>query len=542
MRFKLAVGCLLASGLAACTALLGDFTVGAGNGGPDGSAVDGANDGPITVTDGAVEAAADGAADGGPDGSPDGAPPAPDGGFLNLFTFGSTNTSPPANMRVAYDGAGNLYILFAFSLANLDVLGTSLTPVGSFDIGLIKVDPAGNKLWVKSYGSAAYEYPGGLAVAPNGDVYISGSTEGTSIDFGGTAGTLTRQSSRYLGWIAKINGQDGTPVKAISIDGPGAHQGAACTALAIRPPRLVAMCQVYGPSIFPLLPAKTPTTFAPADANNAFVIADLDPNLDARWVNSFGSSGADFGASVAIAANNDTFFVATVFGAGGTFIDTKSTIGLPFAGATQMSVVARLSAATGTANWARNINGDAANSVVLNAVSVDSTGRAIVAGGLSGSISIGSKSVASVGGTDIFVGSFDGANGNVLDLKSYGGASLDEARAMTIDQFDSPSVVGTYQSPGLAVDGVPLPDPLATSNSGFTYRAAPNLKPFWVAGFTTGLAGTFLQGWSIASDPGSGRIAAAGTFKGVINFGDNKPVRSEADGGVYNVWVVQRRP
>ncbi len=523
----------------ACTALLGDFSVGEATAPTDGGGA---------TPDG------ESAADGGPgssdgssgDAAVDAGPPTPDGGFLNLWTFGSTNTSPPSNMRVAYDGQGNLYVLFAYSLANLDVLGTSLTPVGAFDMGLVKIAPTGKPVWVKSYGSQAYDYPGGLAVAPNGDVYISGGTEGASIDFGGTAGTLTRRSSRYLGWIAKINGADGAPVKAISIDGVGQHQGASCQALSLRGPHVVAMCNAFGQTVWPTV-TGAPITITPPDGPNGgtsgFVIADLDPELVTRWANGFGTDGNDVGANVTVAPNFDTFFVSTSFSSSTSspalpFTDTKATVSLPFGGGQQLAVVGRLAGGTGSAVWAKPFGGG----VTLNGVGVDNTGRVVAAGGLTGSLTVPGRTLTSAGMADYLLLGFDGANGNVTTSRLFGGAGADEARAITIDAWGSPAIAGTYRSTNMMVDGIQLTDPLGNATSGFVTRTSPNLDAFWVGGFTTGLTDTLLQAWSVASDPGSGRVAAAGTFKGVINFGDGNPVRSELNGGAYNVWVVQRRP
>lgn len=113
---------------------------------------------------------------------------------------------------------------------------------------------------------------------------------------------------------------------------------------------------------------------------------------------------------------------------------------------------------------------------------------------------------------------------------------------MGIDRWGAVSVTGTYRSAGVKIGAGALPDPLANATSGFVYRAGPDLAPFWAAGFTTALTGTLLQGWSVTADPVTGRVAAAGTYRGVINFGDGNPVRSDLDGGAYNVWVVERRP
>lgn len=531
------------AGTAACTALLGDYTVGSGTsvdaGTPDASGGDASPDGG-TGDDGG--AGRDGGGDGGGDaGGGVDAGPAVDGGFLALYNFAATNTSPPANMRVAFDPAGNLFILFAYSLPT-SVLGAALTPVGSFDMALVKVGTNGRALWVKSFGSGAQEYPGGLAVDGNGDVFISGATEGAALDFGGTAGLVNRASTRYLGWIAKIDGATGAPVKAFSVDS-ASNQGALCQSLAARGNRVVAMCNVYGAASF-IGPGGTAISVSPPDPTGVgFAIAQLDAaTLEAGWASAFGSAGNDFGASVTLAPNNDVLFVAnTSASAATTLNDSRGTLSLPLSGPTS-AVVARLAANSGSAIWGKAFSApDGSNQAYFNGVAIGA-GRAVVVGSTRGRMSFGLNATASTGSDDMLFVTFDGALGTATGAKTYGGAAYEEASAVALDRFDFLAVAGRYGSTGLAFDGLPVPDPLGTSSSGVVLRLGPGGNAAWAAGFTTALSGTLLQSWSVATDPTSARVAAAGTYKGVINFGDNNPAMSAMDGGAYNVWVTVRAP
>jgi hypothetical protein len=547
---------------AACTALLGDFKVDPdadeatdGGGGTDTGSVD-ATTGVDTGTpvDAGKDAPFDAPLDAPVDSGPDGAPPLPDGGFLNLYTFGSTNTSPPSNMRVAYDQAGNLYILFAYSSGGgapdggTDVMGQVLTPVGSFDMGLVKIAPNGTKLWVRSFGSTGQEYPGGLAVDGNGDIYVSGASENvTSVNFGGAAGTLNKVAAvRYMGWILKLNA-NGDPLKAINIETnvPASNQGAACQSLVARGNRIVAMCNVYGDVTFPLVAGGTQTVTPPGTASGlGLVIAALDENLNAHWVNAFGSNWSDSGSSVALAGNNDVIFTANVFSAttATMFLDAKSSLSLSLDTLAPTAIIGRLGGGNGAGLWAKAYATDAANSVSFAGAGIDKADRVVVVGTVNGSVMLGGKPAVSAGSGDVLVATFAGDFGTPLDARSYGGTGYDIGSAVAVDRWDSVSVTGAYYSTGMAIGAKALPDPVGSTNSGFIYRAAPDLAPHWAGGFTTALSGTSLQAWSVAVDPSSGRVAAAGVFKGLINFGDSNPVRSIYDGGAYNVWVVERRP
>lgn len=542
---------------AACTALLGDFAVDADDaagdsgaapetGGADGTTTqDAATDGGVdTGTDAPVDAPLDVAADA----PPDGAPPIPDGGFLRLYSFGSTNTSPPGNMRVAYDPGGNLFILFGYSgyTANPDVLGEAMPTPAGFDMGLVKIAPNGQKVWVKPFSSAGGEYPGGLAVDGNGDVYISGASENvTSFDLR-DAGTLTKPSAvRYMGWVLKVNGVTGEPIKAINIETnvPANNQGAICSSLAARGNRVVALCSVYGDTRFPLSDGGVQTVTPPGAAGVSAVIFSLDQNLNTQWANAIGSDANDFGDNVVIAPNNDVLFTMNVTPTSATtLVDSKGSLSVSLGASAPTAIVARLGGAQGLGLWVKAFGGDASNNVRFSGLGIDAMDRVVTVGSAKGSVVLGTKDAGTSGNSDILVATFAGDFGTPLDAKTYGGPGFDDGEAVAVDKWDNVAVSGRYGSANMTIGNKTLPDPFGTTTSGFMYRAAPDLSLHWAGGFTTALAGTFVQSWSVAVDPGSGRVAAAGVYKGLVNFGDSNPVRSIFDGGGYNVWVVERRP
>jgi uncharacterized coiled-coil protein SlyX len=87
-------------------------------------------------------------------------------------SFGSTEDDT-AN-GIAADATGNSYLV--------GTTGASLggnTALGGKDIFLAKYDNSGNRLWVKQVGTAADDSGTGVAIGPDGDVYVSGITLGT---------------------------------------------------------------------------------------------------------------------------------------------------------------------------------------------------------------------------------------------------------------------------------------------------------------------------------------------------------------------------
>jgi hypothetical protein len=87
---------------------------------------------------------------------------------------------------VAVDTTGNLLVAGTFSGA-IPLPGTTLTAMGTGDLFILKLDPAGKPLWGKSFGAPNTSFfPSAAAVDGAGEVVIYGSVSGP-VSFGGPA-------------------------------------------------------------------------------------------------------------------------------------------------------------------------------------------------------------------------------------------------------------------------------------------------------------------------------------------------------------------
>ncbi len=129
------------------------------------------------------------------------------GEFVGVATFGTTNLSglggadafvakyDPAGTLVhvwhigtsgedrgrgvGLDAAGNIYLHGDFTgVLNVGPLSVA-NDSGSRDVFVLKMDGAGSPLWLKRAGSPGTDTSGNLAVASNGDVFLSGSSSNT---------------------------------------------------------------------------------------------------------------------------------------------------------------------------------------------------------------------------------------------------------------------------------------------------------------------------------------------------------------------------
>jgi hypothetical protein len=147
-----------------------------------------------------------------------GAGPLPDAGFApNVFIaafdptgatkwskgFGDSEQQDAVGLGL--DAAGNVFATGTLEGSiNFGGGGMSLTSAGSDDIFLVKLDGAGGHLWSKRFGDASSQSPTALGVDPSsGGVLITGNYDG-KLNFGG--GDLPPPVNSYMLYVASFAG------------------------------------------------------------------------------------------------------------------------------------------------------------------------------------------------------------------------------------------------------------------------------------------------------------------------------------------------
>jgi uncharacterized protein (AIM24 family) len=105
---------------------------------------------------------------------------------------------------VAVDSGGNVYVTGTFE-GTADFGGGGLTSAGGKDVFVAKYTSAGSFVWSKQFGGSSSDFAGGIAVDGAGDVAIAGRFQG-SINFGG--GNLTSAGGEDA-FLAKLSGASG---------------------------------------------------------------------------------------------------------------------------------------------------------------------------------------------------------------------------------------------------------------------------------------------------------------------------------------------
>jgi hypothetical protein len=132
---------------------------------------------------------------------------------------------------ISTDASGNVYTSGIFNgTADFDPSSgtTNLTSAGSYDIFIQKLDASGNFVWAKAMGGASYDHGMSITTDAYGNVYTTGSFEGT-VDFDPSAGTTNLTSAgSYDIFIQKLDAS-GNLVWAKAMGGTSSDEGQSIT-------------------------------------------------------------------------------------------------------------------------------------------------------------------------------------------------------------------------------------------------------------------------------------------------------------------------
>jgi hypothetical protein len=190
---------------------------------------------------------------------------------------------------VAVLGDGTAVVV-GYAYETMDLGGNSLPPGGGADVVIGKLDTAGNHLWSARYGGAGDQWVGDVVADGAGNLYLTGSFEGT-LDFGGLSSPLTA-ASNWDGYVAKLDAA-GVAQWAIQLGDTGATRP---RSIDVDGSGNVAVTGHFEGTL-------TLGSQASSSGEDGFV-ARLDPNGAVVWGTTFGGNGDDRGRDVAFDGNN----------------------------------------------------------------------------------------------------------------------------------------------------------------------------------------------------------------------------------------------
>lgn len=404
---------------------------------------------------------------------------------------------------IAADASGNIYVPLAYTSPTLAV-GTSTYTNGSYsgsqDYIIAKLNGAGTALWSSSSSSNAStvwgEIPYAAAANSAGDVVFGG---GTGSGF--TVGTVTMNSTGGDDAFFVRYSAAGTPNWGKNI---GTVQGTNGTSVWADASGNVYVCGSYNTSTM-IVGASTLRNSGLSDA----FLGKYDVNGNPLWMLDIGNSGNDYANAVAEDGSGNVF-VAGYFASSALAIGSTT---LTNAGSND-SYLAKYNAA-GVPVWGMRIGGTGSD--VLQSIFTDASGNVFITGYFSGTMAVGSVSLTSAGGSDIFVAEVDGT-GAVLWAKKFGGTGTDIPNSICLDASGNVLIGGYFTSSSLVFGSSTLAT--AGGNDGFVAKLSSNGTGIW--GTRVGGSGSDIILDVSASPTAAGYIAACGYFtSGTLAIGTN---------------------
>ncbi|WP_437784462.1 outer membrane protein assembly factor BamB family protein [Sorangium sp. So ce1097] len=430
--------------------------------------------------------------------------------------FGANAGEPQLSRgRIAVDGAG--HVVLAMAVADgVDFGDGPLSIRGRSVFALAKFDGEGALLWDKQVSDSSSVHD--VAVNPAGLIATTGSTRGSSVDFGG--GPLVGPEDGTDAFVAVFTA-DGDHVWSARI---GADSDQVADHIAVDAAGNVVVAGFFLDQI-----SLCGASLTSADQADSY-IAKFDPAGNCLWSKQFGYTeihnvAVDASGSVVLAGSFGDYFTETIDLGGGPLITAGR----------EDIFVAKLDA-DGEHLWSKRF-GDAALQRAYG-VAVDGSGDIVVSGTFQGSVDFGGGPLVSSGGFEpLGPGSVTwGGNAFVTKLNPEG--ELLWAKRLGQDGPQTALDVATTVGGELAITGLMYGDVdfgtglmECTYGDAFVAKIDATGTVRWVK--HTGDRG-HQYGHSTAMD-GAGNVFVAGPFVGTIDFGAGPLVNRRSASDVFLV-------
>ena len=324
---------------------------------------------------------------------------------------------------IAVDAAGNAYVAGYTTSPNFPTMNPFQASLdGGYDVFVTKLNALGNGLVYSTYlGGSGVDYGNGIAVDPEGNAYVTGSTDSTDFPtqnpFQATAG------GGYDAFVTKLNTAGKALVYSTYLGGSSTDAGKGIAA------DVEGNAYVTGYTSSTDFPTMNPLQAAYGGAQDAFV-TKLDGVGNAAFYSTYlGGSGGDGGQGIAADAEGNAYVTGYT---SSTDFPTMNPLQAAYGGG-QDAFVTKLNA-TGTtlvySTYLGGNNDDSGNAIAVNA------GNAYVTGyTFSADFPTKNPLQATFGGgiDDAFVTKLN-SSGTALVYSSYlGGSSYDGGYGIAVD-------------------------------------------------------------------------------------------------------------
>lgn len=432
---------------------------------------------------------------------------------------------------LAMDGDGNLIIVGSFR-GTIQLGATTLTSAGKGDLFVAKMSSStGDVVWAKRFGGTGYDFGSDVAVDASNAIYIAGSYQSPSIDFGGGALSTTGFRGGFLVKLAA----DGSHVWSRNLGSSNASSDSAWALGVAVNGNGVAVAGTYAGSM-----TIDGTTLTSAGNGDIFA-AKFTTDGSLAWVKSFGEFGYDSGYDVAIDKHGNVIIV-------GSFQGT-----IPFpddpvaAGSNEAGLLVKLASADGSPLVSRRFGSTNTNDrSVAFSVAVDAADNIFVAGGFTGSGDFGgSVPLTATRKQDAFLAKYTSV-GSYIWARSFGGTGDDEsAVSVSVNATGDVAITGSFCG-AISLGGNTLTAASQCPSTGGTNQGTDMFAARFSGANGSHLASA--RGGGARNDVGNsvvlapdGRIFVSGSFEGFAEFG-GATVTALGPSTIFDGFVVGLPP
>jgi hypothetical protein len=420
------------------------------------------------------------------------------------------------------DANGNVYITGTFQGSTITFGSDTLqnSAAGTLDIFIAKYDASGNVLWARSEGGIGDDYAYGIAVDLNGNVYITGYFRSRTIVFG--TDTLSNTDTTTSGLTPDI-----FTAKYNSIGNEQWAKSAgnsdcweASYAICTDTDSNVYITGMYGYGTSMIFGSDTLINRGAYD----IFLAKYNAGGNLLWVRGIGGISYDYGISICFDGIGSLYVTGyqyqAVFGS-----DTLSG---------ELTVFVAKFDTDGNSLWAKNAIGPNLSSLSIGTGITTYLGSNVyITGYFRYSVSFGNDTLSNAGQDGIFVAGYD-SSGNALWGRSPGGTNYDySSNSICTNASGNAFITGYFSSPFLNFGGQPVINTNAGYDDIYVAEYDANGNALWA----TNIGGQGHDyGMGICSSPTINDVYVTGYFGSyAVNFGTN----TVTNNGSYDIFLAK---
>ncbi len=362
----------------------------------------------------------------------------PAGNVLWAQSYGTMDTE--VGYSICCDQNGNIYITGYFDGSTITFGNFTLNGAGNDDIFLVKLDANGTVLWASSYGGNGDDYGNNLTTDINENVYLVGNFNSPSITIGSDNLVAVGTAKAF---VAKFD-SNGNPSWAAGSRGPSYDAGKCVTT--DNNGNTYMAGEYYDYTVW-----FDTDSLMNSGQDDIFVVK-YDMNGNEVWVKTFGSFDPEKVTGL-VAIDNGDIFLSGHFYSPYILFDNITLNNADFP-AWDMFIT-KLDVNSNVV-WAKSAIGNTDNDEITGMVKA-TNGNLIVSGWYQSSISLGSTTLTSTGMSDIFIAELDTA-GIFQWALSAGGTEQDYSYSVSVDQNGDLLIGGFFESSTMQFGGISITD------------------------------------------------------------------------------------